>query len=166
LLGLKILVQTGPSGFGQIYHLVKNSLCFKRKLDISTKIWLTMIPIVIVSVYSYLAFESNNGFTFDFYYGLIFVAATSVTFSFAILGALVFHYSILGTVWLLLVLGIMINSVGDVWYYYLETIDQYGNLEALKIHAVNSMWMVGYIIVAYALYKHRKQSKLGYIHVL
>jgi hypothetical protein len=133
-----------------IYHLVRNSLYFKRRLDISTKIWLTMIPIVIVSVYSYLAFE-GSGLTFDFYYGLIFVAATSVTLSFAILGASVFRYSILGTVWLLLALGLMINSVADVWYYYLEIFDQYD-----EKHVVNSMWMVGYMIVAYALYKHRK----------
>jgi hypothetical protein len=134
-----------------IYHLMKNSLYFKRRLDISTKIWLTMIPIVIVSVYSYLTFEINNEFTFDFYYGLIFVAATSVTLSFAILGARVFRYSILRTVWLLLVLGIIINSVADVWYYYLEIFGQYD-----EIHVVNSMWTVGYMIVAYALYKHRK----------
>jgi hypothetical protein len=133
------------------YHLVKNSLYFKRRLDISTKIWLTMIPIAIVSVYSYLTFETNNEFTFDFYYGLIFVAATSVTLSFAILGASVFRYSILGTVWLLLALGIMMNSVGDVWYYYLEIFGQYD-----EKHVVNSLWNVGYWIVAYALYKHRK----------
>jgi hypothetical protein len=135
-----------------IYHLVKNSLYFKRRLDISTKIWLTMIPIAIVSAYSYLAFETNNnGFTFDFYYGSIFVAGISVTLSFAILGALVFRYSILGTVWLLLVLGIMITSVADVWYYYLEIFEQYD-----EKHVVNSMWIVSYMIVAYALYKHRK----------
>jgi hypothetical protein len=133
-----------------IYHLVRNSLYFKRRLDISTKIWLTMIPIAIVSAYSYLAFESG-GLTFDFYYGLIFVAATSVTLSFAVLGASVFRYSILRTVWLLLALGIMINSIADVWYYYLEIFGQYD-----EIHVVNSMWIVGYMIVAYALYKHRK----------
>jgi hypothetical protein len=133
-----------------IYHLVRNSLYFKRRLNISTKIWLTMIPIAIVSVYSYLAF-AGSGLMFDFYYGLIFVAAISVTLSFAILGASVFRYSILGTVWLLLALGLMINSVADVWYYYLEIFDQYD-----EKHVVNSMWMVGYMIVAYALYKHRK----------
>jgi hypothetical protein len=133
-----------------IYHLVRNSLYFKRRLDISTKIWLTMIPIVIVSVYSYLVFESG-GLTSDFYIGLIFVAASSVTLSFAILGASVFRYSILRTVWLLLVLGIMISSIADVWYYYLEIFGQYD-----EIHPVNTMWIVMYMIVAYALYKHRK----------
>ena len=133
-----------------IYHLARNSFYFKRKLDISTKIWLTMIPIVIVSVYSYLVLESG-GLTFDFYYGLIFVAATSVSLSFAILGASVFRYSVLKTVWLLLVLGIMINSIADVWYYYLEIFGQYD-----EKHVVNSMWIAGFMIVAYALYKHRK----------
>jgi hypothetical protein len=134
-----------------IYHLARNSRYFKRKLDISTKIWLTMIPIVIVSVYSYLVFESNEEFAFDFYIGVIFVAASSVTLSFAILGARVFRSSILGTVWLLVVLGLMISAVADVWYYYLEIFGQYD-----EKHAVNSMWIVSYMIVAYALYKHRK----------
>jgi hypothetical protein len=134
-----------------IYHLARNSLYFKRRLDISTKIWLTMIPIAIVSVYSYLTFESTNEFTIDFYTGLIFVAASSVTLSFAILGARVFRSSILGTVWLLVVLGIIISSVADVWYYYLEIFGQYD-----EKHVVNSMWIVSYMIVAYALFKHRK----------
>ncbi|MGC2561759.1 MAG: hypothetical protein WA326_01995, partial [Nitrososphaeraceae archaeon] len=67
------------------------------------------------------------------------------------LGALVFRKSILGTVWLLLVVGITITTVGDVWYYYLEIFGQYD-----ETHVVNSMWIVGYMVVAYALYKHRK----------
>lgn len=133
-----------------IYHLARNSLYFKRRLEISTKIWLAVIPIVIVSIYSYLAIQSS-GFTFDLYYGFVFVAAASVTFSFAILGALVFRKSILGTVWLLLVAGIAIGIVGDVWYYYLEIFGQYD-----ETHVVNSMWIVSYMVVAYALYKHSK----------
>lgn len=133
-----------------IYHLARNSLYFKRRLEIPTKIWLAVIPIVIVSIYSYLAIQSS-GFTFDFYYGFVFVAGASVTFSFAILGALVFRKSILGTVWLLLVVGIAIGIVGDVWYYYLEIFGQYD-----ETHVVNSMWIVSYMVVAYALYKHRK----------
>jgi hypothetical protein len=133
-----------------IYHLARNILYFKRRLEISTKIWLGVIPIMIVSIYSYLAFQSG-GFTFDFYYGFVFVAGASITFSFAILGARVFRKSILGTVWLLLVVGIAINTAGDVWYYYLEIFGQYD-----ETHVVNSMWIVGYSVVAYALYKHRK----------
>jgi hypothetical protein len=133
-----------------IYHLARNSLYFKRRLEIPTKIWLAVIPIVIVSIYSYLAIQ-NSGFTFDFYYGFVFVAAASVTLSFAILGALVFRKSILGAVWLLLVAGIAIGIVGDVWYYYLEIFGQYD-----ETHVVNSMWIVSYMVVAYALYKHRK----------
>jgi hypothetical protein len=133
-----------------IYHLARNSMYFKRRLEIPTIIWLAVIPIVIVSIYSYLAIQSS-GFTFDFYYGFVFVAAESVTFSFAILGALVFRKSILGTVWLLLVAGIAIGIVADVWYYYLEIFGQYD-----ETHVVNSLWIVSFMVVAYALYKHRK----------
>jgi hypothetical protein len=130
------------------YHLMKNILYFKRRLDILTKIWLILIPIVIVSIYAYLGSEGD---TFDLYYGSIFVAGTSTTLSLAILGMLIFRYTMLGIVWLLLALGITINSVADVWYYYLELFEQYD-----EIHVVNSMWILGYVIVAYALYKHTK----------
>jgi hypothetical protein len=134
-----------------IYHLLKNILYFKRRLDILTKIWLTLIPIAIVSIYAYLASEGDVLSTFDLYYGSIFVAATSTTLSLAVLGMLIFRHTLLGIVWLLLALGIMVNSVADVWYYYLELFDQYD-----EIHVVNSMWIMGYVLVAYALYKHTK----------
>jgi hypothetical protein len=49
------------------------------------------------------------------------------------------------------VAGIAIGIVGDVWYYYLEIFGQYD-----ETHVVNSMWIVSYMVVAYALYKHRK----------
>jgi hypothetical protein len=134
-----------------IYHLLKNILYFKRRLDILTKIWLTLIPVAIVSIYAYLGSEGGLWYTFDLYYGSLFVVATSTTLSFAILGMLIFRDTLLGTVWLLLALGIVIISVADVWYYYLELFDQYD-----EIHVVNSIWIMGYAIVAYALYKHTK----------
>jgi hypothetical protein len=130
---------------------LKNILYFKRRFDILTKIWLILIPVAIVSIYAYLGSEADLWYTFDLYYGSIFVAATSTTLSFAILGMLIFRHTMLGIVWLLLALGIMINSVADVWYYYLELFEQYG-----ETHVVNSMWIMGYVIVAYALYKHTK----------
>jgi hypothetical protein len=134
-----------------IYHLLKNILYFKRRLDILTKIWLTLIPIAIVSIYAYLGSEGGLWYTFDLFYGSIFVAATSTTLSLAILGMLIFRHTLLGVVWLLLALGIAVNSVADVWYYYLELFEQYD-----EIHVVNSMWTMGYALVAYALYKHTK----------
>jgi hypothetical protein len=134
-----------------IYHLLKNILYFKRRLDILTKIWLTLIPIAIVSIYAYLGSEGDLWYTFDLFYGSIFVAATSTTLSLAILGMLIFRHTLLGIVWLLLALGITVNSVADVWYYYLELFEQYD-----EIHVVNSMWTMGYALVAYALYKHTK----------
>ena len=131
-----------------IYHLLKNILYFKRRWDVLTKIWVTLTPLAIVSIYAYLG---SGGDTFDLYYGTIFVAATSATLSFAILGMLIFRHTLLGTVWLLLAFGLMMNSVADVWYYYLELFNQYNDT-----HVVNSLWTMGYVIVAYALYKHRK----------
>ena len=90
-------------------------------------------------------------FDFDFYYGAIFVTASATTLAFAVLGASIFRDGVLGKAWLLLVFGILLNTMGDTWYYYLELFGQYD----LK-HIVNLFWYMGYWIVIYALYKHNK----------
>ena len=92
-------------------------------------------------------FEPN----FDFYYGAIFVYASSLTLSVAIIGAIIFKEGVIGKAWLLLVIGILGNTIGDIWYYNLEVFEQYD-----LGHPVNLFWYAGYWIVIYALIKHRK----------
>ncbi|NIT60661.1 MAG: hypothetical protein GWN00_32005, partial [Aliifodinibius sp.] len=90
------------------------------------KIWIPAIPVFAVFVYIVMSLSVPDAeLNFDFYYGLIFVSAASVTFSFTVLGALTFQSGALGVVWLLLLLGLMINAAGDVWYYHLEIFGHY-----------------------------------------
>jgi len=111
------------------------------------------IPAIIVIAFILFSIGESDTFepNFDFYYGLIFVIMSSTTVAFAILGAITFRGGVLGTAWLLLVAGILCNTIGDTWYYNLEIFDQYD-----LVHPVNLFWYVGYWIVAYSLYKHRK----------
>ena len=88
---------------------------------------------------------------FDYYYGIIFVAGASITLSLAAMGALVFRGGMLGIVWMLILIGILIFAIGDVWYYWLEV---YGEYDLL--HPVNLFWYIPDGIVIYALYKHSK----------
>ena len=88
---------------------------------------------------------------FDFYYGLIFVAGASTTLSFTIIGALTFREGVLGPIWFLLVIGLMINAAGDVWYYHLEIFGEY-----FDAHPVTVVWFVANLFMIYALYKHIK----------
>ena len=134
-----------------IAHLVINTKYFKRKLNISQKILLVALPILIVGVYSYMNFVQIGDDNFDYYYGVIFVASSSVTVAFAALGASVFRHSILGTVWLLLAIGIFMVTLSDVWYYYTETFGVWD-----ITHPTTTMYVTSYMIIVYALYKHQR----------
>ena len=132
------------------YHITKNVKFFKAKIDIKTKILVVILPISIIGLYSYLSFQQIGEANFDYYYGLIFISASSIVLAAAILGARVFRQGLLGVAWLVLVLGILLTTVGDVWYYYLETFEQY-----TLIHPVNLFWYASYWVITYALYKHQ-----------
>lgn len=133
-----------------LYHLVANIRFFKPKLGIATKIIIVIIPISIVSIYSYLSFNEIGEVNFDYYYGLIFIISSSIVLSAGILGARIFRQGMLGVAWLVLVVGIVLTTAGDVWYYYLETFDQYD-----LTHPVNLFWYASYMVITYALYKHQ-----------
>jgi hypothetical protein len=132
------------------YHLAKNIKFFKPKLDIVTKSLIVIIPISIVGIYSLTSYNEIGEANFDYYYGLIFVSGSSVVLSAGILGARIFRQGVLGVAWLLLAIGIVLTTVGDVWYYYLETYDQY-----TLNHPVNLFWWASYMVITYALYKHQ-----------
>lgn len=132
------------------YHLAKNIRFFKPKVSIITKILISIIPISIVVAYSALSFEEIGEANFDYYYGLFYVIGSAVILSAAILGAAVFRQGVLGTAWLILAIGISLTTLADSWYSYLEIFGQYD-----LVHPVNLLWYSGYMVVTYALYKHR-----------
>ncbi|QUC64093.1 histidine kinase [Nitrosopumilus sp. K4] len=133
-------------------HLLLNIRFFNSGFSKTQKLWIPAIPVFAIVVYVTMSLgvpdaEAN----FDFYYGLIFVSGASVTLSFTIVGALTFRQGTLGTVWLLLVIGLMINAAGDVWYYHLEIFGEYSDA-----HPVTTVWFVANMFVIYALCKHIK----------
>lgn len=134
-----------------IYHLVKNCRFFKPKIGKFEKAWLVAIPLTIVGIYSYSAYDQLGEFNLDFYYGSTFVIGTSITLSLAILGVTIFRQSLLGVIWMLLAFGIFLNSLADVWYYYLEIFDLYS-----REHVTMTLWFTSTNFIIYALYKHYK----------
>ena len=133
-------------------HLIINIRFFSSKLNKISKIWIMVFPIGVFGVFAILSGVGSDDFdpNFDFYYGAIFVYFSSLTLSIAVIGAVIFKEGVIGKAWLLLVIGILFNTIGDTWYYNLEVLDQY-NLE----HPVNMFWYAGYWIVIYALIKHK-----------
>ena len=135
-----------------LIHLLYNIKFFQTKYTLIQKIWIPIIPITALTIYvamstSFPEYDLN----FDFYYGLFFVAGASITLSFTILGALIFKEGALGVVWLLLVIGLMFSTAGDVWYYHLEIFGDY-----YDAHPVTVVWFIANMFIIYALYKHLK----------
>ncbi|QLH09294.1 hypothetical protein DSQ19_07255 [Candidatus Nitrosotenuis sp. DW1] len=71
-----------------------------------------------------------------------------MTLSITAYGASLFRGGFVATAWFVLLVGLIINTGADVWYYQLESLDQY-NLKS----PVNVLWFIGYWIVTYSLYK-------------
>lgn len=133
------------------YHLIKNIQYFKKDLSLRSKLGVIALPLTVVAVFAVISFDEVEGHSFEFYFGLVFVLGSSLILSLAILGALIFRQSILGTAWLLLAIGIFIFTFADVWYYYLELSEAYSS-----VHVTNTLWVLSNMIIVYALYKHKK----------
>ena len=133
------------------YHLISNIRYFIKDLDITTVIGQITFPISIVFVYGFLSFNQIHEFNLEFYTSLFYVISSSVILSLSMLGLSVFKKSVLSSAWLLLTIGIFGTMIADDWYYYLELFDLYD-----KSHAVNTVWLLGFMTIFYALYKHRQ----------
>ena len=150
-----------------IAYLIINLKFFAPKLSKSGLAFIIGMPIIATLTYVYFIiapyatdtvlsdftiFEIIEDFgSFDFYYGIIFIAAASVTLGLAIHTAKIFRGGLIGTAWLILVVGIILNLVGDTWYYYSEVTTGYSLSDP-----VNLCWYSSYLLILYALYKHKK----------
>lgn len=112
---------------------------------------LNLLPRVISHMRFDLMQERDDQFWNGFYAGIYFVAGTTATLAWAIIGAQVFRGSMLGVPWGLLLVGIGLTTVADVSYYY--TSIYYYERE----NPIIAIWVLGCMIVSYALYLHKKQ---------
>ena len=112
---------------------------------------LRLVPIVLSNVKFLPALSQDQEFFNGFLMGIAYVVATSLTFAYALIGAFVFRGSILGKAWGLLLIGIGLNWVADIQYYFFSI--SYFD----RSSPVHGIWLAGAMIVCYALYKHKKQ---------
>ena len=137
-----------------IFHLVLNIRYFKPKWSPEMKAFLVILPVVMITAYTiaaYVAWGDYEELHFDVFYGNIFTVGASIMLALAIIGGIVFRRSVLKEVWLLLVIGIGIWAFTDIWYAYTEVFETFDNT-----HPTNTLWMTSFMIIIYALYKHRK----------
>lgn len=137
-----------------IFHLVLNVRYFRPQWSSAMKSFLVILPVVMIATYTivaYVAWGDYEELQFDVFYGNIFAVGASITLALAILGAVVFRQSVLREVWLLLVIGIGIWAFTDIWYAYTEVFETFDNT-----HPTNTLWMTSFMVIIYALYKHKK----------
>lgn len=133
------------------YHLSRNIFFFKPKIKLIVKLLIILLPIILTAVYTILEYQQVHEVNDVFYLGLAYVVGSSIILSAAILGAIIFRQGTLGVPWLVLAMGITLTTAGDVWYSYADVYDQY-----TLAHPLNLLWYAGYLVIAYALYKHKK----------
>ena len=132
-------------------HIILNVRFFNTKISTSNKSWITIIPVAIVLIYLTISLSAEPELDFDFYFGLSFVIISAVLLSLALLGSIVFRGGTLGSAWILLLIGILLTTCGDVWFFYLELLEGY-----FSGHPVELLWYASYWTMTYALYKHKK----------
>lgn len=134
-----------------LLHLLINIKFFKVKTSFKNISWIIALTLSILFVYSYFAYDVIEAFDIDFFYGLIFISGASVITSVGIYGVIVVRKIPLGRAWILLIGGILLGTIGDTWYHYLEILGGYDT-----DHVVNLFWYASYLVIIYSLYKHYK----------
>jgi hypothetical protein len=132
-------------------HLIINIRFFKIKNNLKNISWVIALTLFLILVYGFMAFDVVEEFNFDFFYGLIFISGASLITSFGFYGAIAVRKIPLGRAWILLVSGILLGTIGDIWYQYLEILGGYDT-----DHVVNLFWYASYLVIIYSLYKHYK----------
>jgi len=133
------------------YHLVKNIKFFKKDLGFGPKIGVPILAVAIVVAFGLFTIETLEDDPIVWITSEIYVVASAAILSLALLGLTVFRHSVLGIAWFMLVIGIFFYSFADVWYYYLEEIEEF-----TIVHPVNTLWVLSNIFMVYSLYKHKK----------
>jgi hypothetical protein len=135
------------------YLLIVNITHFKKTLNRRHIIWMALIIGATTGTFLYTSLAQKPPLDFAYFLGLYYVIVDAGLLALAILGVMIFRSSILGKVWLLLVIGFLIYSFADYWYYDYLTMftDQYSDS-----HPVNMVWVLAFMVMTYALYKHKK----------
>ena len=133
------------------YHIVKNIKYFKKDLSWSSKISVVIIAGIMIGAFGFFTIETLEDDPTVYYMSMAYVVSSAILLALALMAFLVFRYSVLGVAWTMLVIGIFLYAVADVWYYYLEEIEAFSIKDP-----VNTLWILSNAIMVYALYKHKK----------
>jgi hypothetical protein len=134
-------------------YLFKNVKYFSPTLHRTSKFLLVSIPVIIILGFVILSttLAEPDYNEFDFIYGTLFIVVSLITLAIGVVGAFILRQGAIGKVWILITIGILLNNIGDVWYYHMELFEGYD-----LFHPVNLFWYSGYWLTMYGLLKHKK----------
>ncbi len=122
----------------------------KPKVALISAITLTLI--LVFTVLSYDVYEGDI-LNFDYAYGMVFIIASSLTVGLSTLGILSFKRSLQGLVWLLILASLVVDSIGFIWYHYLELFEGY-----VALHTIDTLILSTWTVMFYGLYRHFRYS--------
>lgn len=132
-------------------HIIINIRYFVEKLEPFQKIILVAIPGVVLFGYSLVLMNASLEDPDDFYYYFSFVSASSIVLGLAIVAFTLFRQTAMFSAWFVLLIGIAIGTIGDLWYNYAATLGVYGFDDFSNV-----LWIASPLIMVYALHKHQK----------
>jgi hypothetical protein len=150
-----------------IYHVATNVHFFRWRLEQKEKYLLVVLPALVTILYVFLLLSSSvdesattssdflgiqkhdQQFWNGLYMGVAYVGASTLLVSYAMVGFRLFHKSLLGSPWGLLLAGFCLNWVGDLSFFY-SSIYSYDRTNPIIV-----IWVASSMIICYALYKHR-----------
>ena len=115
-----------------------------------------MIPIIVSSFYaitSFFQWGKYEGLEFDLFWGTLFTVGSSITLSFAIIIGLKVRER-MHPIWTILVAGVIIGMIAELWYYYLETFEAF-----YSSHVVNTVWISSFLLIVFTLIKYNNLEK-------
>jgi len=133
------------------YHIIKNIKYFKKDLGWDVKISVLIIAGIMIGAFGIFTIETLGNDPTVYYMSMAYVVSSAAVLALALVAFTVFRHSVLGVAWTMLVIGIFLYAVADVWYYYLEEIEAFSIKDP-----VNTLWVLSNAIMVYALYKHKK----------
>lgn len=135
------------------YHLIVNVTHFKKAVNKRHIVWMVAIVAGTLGTYLYTSLAQNPTIDLGYYLGVYYAVVDAGLLALSILGAIIFKNSILGKVWLLLMIGFLVYSFADYWYYDIQSVITNDYTDS---HPVNMIWVLAFMLMTYALYKHRK----------
>lgn len=137
-------------------HFVSLKKHFQIKLSRKQKSLGIIIPVIISSFYaitSFFQWGRYEGLEFDLFWGTLFTVGSSITLSFAIIIGLKVRER-MHPIWTILVAGVIIGMIAELWYYYLETFEAF-----YSSHVVNTVWISSFLLIVFTLIKYNNLEK-------